>query len=242
METLLVMTPATGQLIQEVPAADAGLATAALERARTAQPAWAAMPFRDRARILRRLARALRDDATVLDTLCAESGKPRYEAESIEVFYTLELTRYYTGRAGRRALADDVRRPFVFTNKRARVVHHARGVVAVIGPWNWPLLNNYGDCVGPLTAGNAVVLKPSEHTPLTSLRIAALARDAGGPEGGFQVRPGRGAAGVYEARPVARRGGGRPRGPADMLFSTGSAATGKQVAQPPAARLVPAVL
>ena len=230
METLRVMNPATGQLIQEVPAADAGLATAALERARTAQPAWAAMPFRDRARILRRLARALRDDATFLDTLCAESGKPRYEAESIEVFYTLELTRYYTGRAGRRALADDVRRPFVFTNKRARVVHHARGVVAVIGPWNWPLLNNYADCIGPLTAGNAVVLKPSEHTPMTSLRIAALAREAGVPEDVFQVLPGRGDVGA--ALSAA----------ADMIFFTGSATTGKQVAQAAAARLVPAVL
>jgi len=230
METLRVMNPATGQLIQEVPAADAAMAAAAIARARAAQPAWGGLPFRERARILRRLARALRDDATFLDTLCAESGKPRYEAESIELFYTLELTRYYTGRAGRRALADDVRRPFVFANKRARVVHHARGVVAVIGPWNWPLLNNYADCVAPLTAGNAVVLKPSEHTPLTSLRIEALARDAGVPEGVFQVLPGRGDVGA--ALSAA----------ADMIFFTGSAATGKQVAQAAAARLVPAVL
>jgi len=230
METLRVMNPATGQLIQEVPAADAAMAAAAIARARAAQPAWGGLPFRERARILRRLARALRDDATFLDTLCAESGKPRYEAESIELFYTLELTRYYTGRAGRRALADYVRRPFVFANKRARVVHHARGVVAVIGPWNWPLLNNYADCVAPLTAGNAVVLKPSEHTPLTSLRIEALARDAGVPEGVFQVLPGRGDVGA--ALSAA----------ADMIFFTGSAATGKQVAQAAAARLVPAVL
>ena len=230
METLRVMNPATGQLIQEVPAADAAMAAAAIARARAAQPAWGGLPFRERARILRRLARALRDDATFLDTLCAESGKPRYEAEGIELFYTLELTRYYTGRAGRRALADDVRRPFVFANKRARVVHHARGVVAVIGPWNWPLLNNYADCVAPLTAGNAVVLKPSEHTPLTSLRIEALARDAGVPEGVFQVLPGRGDVGA--ALSAA----------ADMIFFTGSAATGKQVAQAAAARLVPAVL
>jgi len=230
METLRVMNPATGQLIQEVPAADAAMAAAAIARARAAQPAWGGLPFRERSRILRRLARALRDDATFLDTLCSESGKPRYEAEGIELFYTLELTRYYTGRAGRRALADDVRRPFVFTNKRARVVHHARGVVAVIGPWNWPLLNNYADCIGPLTAGNAVVLKPSEHTPMTSLRIAALAREAGVPEDVFQVLPGRGDVGA--ALSAA----------ADMIFFTGSATTGKQVAQAAAARLVPAVL
>ena len=148
METLRVTNPATGELIQEIPAADAAAADAAMARAREAQPAWGGLPFSERSRILRRVARTLRDDATFLDTLCAESGKPRYEAENIELFYTLELTRYYTGRAGRRALADDLRHPFVFLNKRARVVHHPRGVVAVIGPWNWPLLNNYADCIG----------------------------------------------------------------------------------------------
>jgi acyl-CoA reductase-like NAD-dependent aldehyde dehydrogenase len=230
METLRVSNPATGQLIQEIPAGDAAAADAAVAQARAAQPAWGGLPFSERARILRRLARAVRDDATFLDTLCAESGKPRYEAEAVEVFYTLELTRYYTGRAGRRALADDVRHPFVFRNKRARVVHHPRGVVAVIGPWNWPLLNNYGDCIGPLAAGNAVVLKPSEHTPMTSLRIAELARGAGIPDGVFQVIPGRGDVGA--ALTAA----------ADMIFFTGSAATGKRVAQTAAERLVPVVL
>jgi acyl-CoA reductase-like NAD-dependent aldehyde dehydrogenase len=230
METLRVTNPATGELIQEIPAADAAAADAAMTRAREAQPAWGALPFSERARILRRVARAIRDDATFLDTLCAESGKPRYEAENIEVFYTLELTRYYTGRAGRRALADDLRHPFVFLNKRARVVRHARGVVAVIGPWNWPLLCNFADCIAPLAAGNAVVLKPSEYTPLTSLRVAALARDAGLPEGVFQVVAGRGDAGA--ALTAA----------ADMIFFTGSAGTGKRVAQAAAERMVPVVL
>ena len=230
MEPLRVHNPATGELIREVPAADGPAAEAALARARAAQPAWGDLPFSKRARILRRVARGLRDDATFLDILSSESGKPRYEAECMELFYALELTRYYTGRKGRRALDDDLRHPFVFTNKRARVVHHPRGVVAVIGPWNWPLLNNYGDCIGPLAAGNAVVLKPSEHTPLTSLRVAEIAADAGVPEGVFQVVPGRGDAGA--ALTAA----------ADMIFFTGSAATGKQVALAAAARLVPCVL
>jgi acyl-CoA reductase-like NAD-dependent aldehyde dehydrogenase len=230
MEPLRVHNPATGQLIREIPAAGAPEAEAALARARAAQPAWGELPFSERARILRRLARGLRDDPTLLDTLVAESGKPRYEAEAIELFYTLELTRYYTGRAGRRALADDVRHPFVFAYKRARVVHHPRGVVAVIGPWNWPLLNNYADCVGPLVAGNAVILKPSEHTPLTSLRIAEIAADAGVPDGVFQVVAGRGDVGATLSAA------------ADMIFFTGSAATGKQVALAAAARLAPFVL
>ena len=118
----------------------------------------------------------------------------------------------------------------MFTNKRARVVRHPRGVVAVIGPWNWPLLNNYADCIAPLVAGNAVVLKPSEHTPLTSLRVAEIARASGVPDGVFQVVAGRGDAGAALTAT------------ADMIFFTGSAATGKRVAQAAAVRLVPAVL
>jgi len=162
-----VENPATGELLRELPAAGAPEVQAAVARARDAQPAWASLQFAQRARALRRFARALRDDGELLDTLVAESGKPRYEAELIEVFYTLELTRYFTGRAGRRAMADQLAHPLIFSNKRARVVHHPRGVVGVIGPWNFPLLNNYADCVAPLVAGNAVILKPSERTPLT---------------------------------------------------------------------------
>jgi acyl-CoA reductase-like NAD-dependent aldehyde dehydrogenase len=202
----------------------------AVRRAREAQPAWGGLPFRDRARRLRRFARALRDDADLLDTLVAESGKPRYEAELIELFYTLELTRFYTGRVGRRALADDLRHPLVFANKRARVVHHPRGVVGVIGPWNFPLLNNFADCVAPLVAGNAVVLKPSEQTPLTSLRIGALWREAGMPADVLQVVAGRGDAGAALAAAV------------DMIFFTGSAGVGREIARAAGARLAPAVL
>src|SRR4029077_15390052 len=142
--------------------------------------------------------------------LVSESGKPSYEAEGIEVFYTLELTRYYTGRAGRRARPDELRPPMFFSNKRARVVHHPRGVVGVIGPWNWPLLNNYADCVAPLLAGNAVILKPSTFTPLTSLAVAKRWRDEDLPADVFQVLPGGGDVG--EAL-VAQ---------ADMIFFTGS--------------------
>jgi acyl-CoA reductase-like NAD-dependent aldehyde dehydrogenase len=229
LQPLVVRNPATGQVVEEVPCGGLSQVEEAMARARAAQPAWGALPFARRAAALRGLARALRDDAGFLDTLIAESGKPSYEAEGIEVFYTLELTRYYTGRAGRRALRDDLRHPFIFANKRARVVHHPRGVVGVIGPWNWPLLNNYADCVAPLVAGNAVVLKPSEHTPLTSLRVLDHWRKLGLPEHVFQVVPGRGEAG----QALVER--------ADMIFFTGSQAVGRRVAARAGERLVPVV-
>jgi N-carbamoyl-L-amino-acid hydrolase len=69
----------------------------------------------------------------LLETLTAESGKPSYEAEIFEIFYTLELTRFYTSSDGRRALADELRSSRLFPNKRARVIYHPRGVVGVLG-------------------------------------------------------------------------------------------------------------
>jgi acyl-CoA reductase-like NAD-dependent aldehyde dehydrogenase len=225
-----VLNPATGELCAEVPADGAAEVAAAVGRARAAQPAWGALPFRERARALRRLVHRLMLDDELVRVLISESGKPRFEAEAIEVFYTCELTRYYTGRAGRRALRDDVRHPFVFANKRARVVHHPRGVVGVIGPWNWPLLNNFADCVAPLVCGNAVVLKPSPVTPLTSLHMAKLWKDEGLPEGVFQVVVGGADAGQALVNAV------------DMVFFTGSQGTGRQVARAAADRLIPCVL
>jgi acyl-CoA reductase-like NAD-dependent aldehyde dehydrogenase len=229
-EPIRVKNPATGEIIREIPCADPAAVDAAVSRARAAQPAWAALSFGERSRALRRFARALRDDDELMATLVAENGKTRYEAELFELFYALELTRYYTGRAGRRALRDELHHPLIFSNKRTRVVRHPRGVVGVIGPWNFPLLNNYGDCIGPLAAGNAVVLKPSDTTPLTSLRVGALWKSCGLPDGVLEVVAGRGDAGA--ALTAA----------ADMIFFTGSPAVGKQVAATAAARLIPAVL
>jgi acyl-CoA reductase-like NAD-dependent aldehyde dehydrogenase len=229
-ETLRITNPATGALLAEVRAADGDAVADALERARRAQPGWAALGFRARAKILRKLARLAMNDGQLVDTISAESGKPRFEAEAIEIFYTCELTRFLAGRQGRRALAEDVRRPFVFMHKRARVSYVPHGVVAVIGPWNWPLLNNYADCVAPLLAGNAVLLKPSQITPLSSLRMAELWRAAGLPPDVFQVLPGGAAVGAALVDA------------ADMVFFTGSVATGRTIARRCGERLVPCVL
>jgi len=227
---LVISSPGSGAVVASVPVVSRADLDAALARARAAQPAWAALSLETRARDLRKLAAAIRDDPRLIPTLVSESGKPGHEAEAIEVFYTLEVTRYTTGRRGRRALTDDLRMPFVFAHKRARVVKHARGVVGVIGPWNWPLLNNFADCVAPLMAGNAVLLKPSEWTPLTSLRIAELWRAMGLPDGVFQVLPGRGEVGQALCETC------------DMIFFTGSQKVGRQVAARCGQRLVPAVM
>src|SRR3712207_3692182 len=90
------------------------------------------------------------------------------------------------------------------------------GVVGVIGPWNYPLTNSVGDAIPAMAAGNAVVLKPSEVTPLTSLLMADALRECGVPEGIFQVATGRGDTGqalIYEV---------------DMVMFSGSTATGRK--------------
>ncbi len=227
---LTIRNPATGAVVKEIAAVTPADVSLAVARARAAQPAWAARSPRERGALLRALARRLRDDESVVETIIAESGKPRFEAEAIEIFYTLELTRFLTGRKGRAALADDVRRPFIFVNKRARVTYQPHGVVGVIGPWNWPLLNNYADCVAPLMAGNAVVLKPSQVTPLTSLRVAELARQVGLPAGVLEVLPGGADVGAALVET------------ADMIFFTGSATAGRSIARLCGDRLIPCVL
>jgi acyl-CoA reductase-like NAD-dependent aldehyde dehydrogenase len=118
----------------------------------------------------------------------------------------------------------------LFANKRARVAYRPHGVVAVIGPWNWPLLNNFADAIAPLLAGNSVVLKPSEWTPLTSLRVAALWQQVGLPSDVFQVVTGRADTGVALVAAC------------DMVFFTGSQRAGRQVGKAAGERLIPAVL
>ncbi len=224
-----VVDPATGEAFARVPSGGAPEVQAAIARARAAQPRWGAMPFAERARGLRRLAGRLARDPEVVHTIMRESGKPRFEAQAMEVLYACELTRFATGRAGRRAVRDGIRHPFLMATKRARVVRHPHGVVGVIGPWNWPLLNNYADAVFPLAMGNAVVLKPSPVTPMTSLLVERMWREEGLPEGVFQVVVGGAEAGEALVAEV------------DMVFFTGSQAVGRKIAAAAGARLIPCV-
>ena len=104
------------------------------------------------------------------------------------------------------------------------------GLIGVIGPWNYPLTNSFGDCIPALAAGNSVILKPSEVTPLTSLLMAEGLRECGLPEDVLQIATGRGATGAALVEEV------------DMIMFTGSTRTGRKVAEAAARRLIPASL
>ncbi len=223
-----IFSPATGKFLAEVPDEGEAGVERAVAAARAAAAAWGAATLHERAEALKRWRDAILDDPDVVRTLVEESGKPRHEAIGIEILYLCELIRF-TIRAARRALREETRHVLLFLTKKTRLVRRPLGVVGVIGPWNFPILNNAADCVAPLLAGNAVVLKPSEVTPLISLRLAELWRRVGNPADVFRIVTGRGATGAALVERV------------DGVIFTGSVATGRKVAARAGERLIPCV-
>lgn len=224
-----VVSPSTGQLVREVPDEGAEGVDAAVARARAAGVAWAGLPYRDRVLAMKRFRKLIVERAEeIAETLVEESGKPYWEALGAEVTYICEVIRFSIG-AARRVRREETRNPFLLMVKKTRLVRKPLGVVGVIGPWNFPILNNAADCVGPLLLGNTVVLKPSEVTPLTSLLLRDLWVAAGNPPDVFQVVTGRGEAGARVVDLV------------DAVMFTGSVSTGRRVAARCGERLIPCV-
>jgi len=224
-----VENPATGAVIASVSTHTAEDVAAAVSRARAAQPAWRDLGFPGRARILDRARRLLAGRADrVIASIVAETGKPHEAAEMIELAYTLKALAFWAKRAPG-YLAEERVAPLSSLVKGRRLVsrYEPLGVVGVIGPWNFPLVNNFGDCVPALAAGNAVVLKPSELAPLTSLLVAEILDEAGVPPGAFGVVTG----GVETGEALVDH--------ADFLQFTGSAETGRAVMRRAAETLTP---
>ncbi|MEU0058316.1 aldehyde dehydrogenase family protein, partial [Streptomyces sp. NPDC006334] len=212
---LQVLNPATEEVIATVPAASADDVDAAVARAARAQSTWAALPPGDRARLLRRFAATV--DAHLEELALLEVreaghtlGNARWEAGNVRdlLDYAAGGVERLTGRQIPVAGGIDV------------TFLEPLGVVAVIAPWNFPMPIAAWGTAPALAAGNAVLLKPAETTPLTALRLAELALDAGLPENLFQVLPGAG--------PVAGDALVEHPGVAKIVF-TGSTAVGKQV-------------
>lgn len=228
---IVVRSPANGSLVGTVAVTSADEVIAAVARARKAQVDWAARTIQDRCQVLRNVrARLLARTDDVVDLLCREHGKPRQEALIHDVMEHLELLTYFTGEAERILAPSPI--PLRLLKHRASYIHYVpRGVVGIIAPWNFPFTLAYGGAAMALVAGNAVVLKPSEYTPL----IAALGREiyveAGLPPDLLQVVQGYGDTGA------ALIGAG-----VDMVEFTGSVATGRKVAMMCAERLIPCVL
>ncbi|MGH2969813.1 MAG: aldehyde dehydrogenase family protein, partial [Solirubrobacteraceae bacterium] len=186
--TLKVLEPATEQVLAELPRAGAEEADAAVARARQAFPAWRAVAPADRARLLYRLADALAAALEELAQLEARNaGKPIGDARA-EMGMVVDTFRFYAG-APERTLGDTI----PVAGGVAMTFREPVGVVALITPWNFPLTIAAWKLAPALAAGNTVVLKPAELTPLTALRFERIALEAGIPEGvvNVVVGPGR---------------------------------------------------
>src|SRR3954454_22853546 len=214
---LTVIEPATEAVLEEVPRAGAAEADAAVVRAREALPGWRAMAPADRAKLLHGLTDALdaaREELAVLEA--RNAGKPISDARG-EMQMVVDTFRYYAG-APERLLGDTI----PVSGGVAMTFREPLGVVALIVPWNFPLTIASWKLAPALAAGNTVVLKPAELTPLTALRFEQIALDAGLPDGVVNVVVGPGStcgARLVEHPDVAK------------VAFTGSTDVGRSIAQ-----------
>jgi betaine-aldehyde dehydrogenase len=185
--TLTVLEPATEQVLAELPRAGADEADAAVARARAAYPAWRAVSPPDRARLLHRLSDALAEHREELAVMEARNaGKPIGDARG-EMDMVADTFRYYAA-APERALGDTIPVPGGVT----MTFREPLGVVALITPWNFPLTIASWKLAPALAAGNTVVLKPAELTPLTAIEFERIAVESGIPDGVVNVLVGPG--------------------------------------------------
>ncbi len=188
-KTFATINPATGETICQVAEgdkADVDLAVAAARKAFDDGP-WSRMAAAERGRLLYKLAdlvEAHREELAALESL--DNGKPYRDALNADLALTVKCYRYYAG------WADKVQGKTIPIegNFFCYTRHEPIGVVAQIIPWNFPLLMQAWKWGPALACGNTVVMKPAEQTPLTALRVAALAQEAGFPDGVINVIPG----------------------------------------------------
>ncbi|MGI8838276.1 MAG: aldehyde dehydrogenase family protein [Pyrinomonadaceae bacterium] len=225
--------PGTGEEIGRALLCSGAEVKAAVERARAAQPAWANLSFRDRRRIILRARTFLLDNSNEIAQLISrETGKPVAEALAMEIVPTLDAMHYFAH------AAENLLQPqkidigqYGLMGRSSRIVFKPLGVIGIISPWNFPLATPAQEVVMALMAGNAVVLKPSELTPLIALKIGELFTRAGLAGGLLEILTGDGSTGraLVDAR-------------VHKIMFTGSVATGKRVAEAAAKYLTPVVL
>ena len=229
--SIAVENPATGEVIGHVPDMTAEVPSL-VARARAAQSGWAARPIAARAELMHALRRWRdADRARIVASTIAETGKTYEDAIMNEVFAFADALAYWAKR-GEGHLRDERVRPSgpLVLGRRFVVRRRPLGVVGVIAPWNYPVTLGLGDSIPALVAGNAVVLKPSEITPLTTDLVVRGFREAGLPEELLLVATGRGDTGAALVDHV------------DMVMFTGSTPTGRKVAARAAERLIPVSL
>ncbi len=230
---IVSINPSTGEENGRVPLMDAADVVAAVRRARAAQPAWAKLSYSERARfILRAREIVLNQLEEIAKLISRETGKPVTEAIAMEIVPTLDLMHYFASNT--KKLLDRSRiglGQYNFMARSSYIVYKPLGVVGIISPWNFPWATPLDEVAMALMAGNAVVVKPSELTPLTALKIENVFKQAQLPEGLVQVVTGDGSTGSALVDAGVNK-----------IMFTGSVNTGKRVAEMAAKHLTPVVL
>jgi len=231
-EGIAVENPATGETVATVADLGADAVAEMAARGRAAQPSWEGFGFEGRGRVLLRAQKWLMDNAEqVVSTIVSETGKTYEDATFAEISYGGGAFGFWAKHAPVYLADERVKSSQVLVKGKKLILRfRPLGLVGVIGPWNYPLTNSFGDCIPALAAGNSVILKPSEITPLTSLLLAEALLECGLPENVLQIATGRGGTGAALVDQV------------DMIMFTGSTRTGRKVAEAAARRLIPASL
>lgn len=231
-EPIAVENPATGEVVAHVPDRSPDEVRDMVARARAAQPAWEAMGFTGRAQVFLRMQKWILDHSQeLMNTIVSETGKTFEDAFGAEVGYAAAAFGFWAKNAEPYLAPEKIKEgsPMI-PGRRMEVRFRPLGVIGVIGPWNYPFTNSIGDALPALMAGNSVVLKPSEVTPLTSLLIEKAFQECGLPDDVLIVATGRGETGAALIDEV------------DMIMFTGSTATGKKVMAKASETLTPVSL
>ena len=225
--------PSTGQEIGRAALMTAADVAVAVRSARLAQPAWAALSYRQRANVIlraREIVLARTDE--IANVISRETGKPVTEAIAMEVVPTLDLMHYFADNTKKILKRKRVGLgQYNLMGRTSYIVYKPLGVVGIISPWNFPWATPLDEVVMALMVGNAVIVKPSELTPLTALKIADVFKHAQLPDGLLQIVTGDGSTGTALVEAGVNK-----------IMFTGSVNTGKRVAEAAAKHLTPVVL
>lgn len=223
--------PATGELLGEVPVMGPDEVRAAVARARRAQEPWGALSVEERCeRVLRFRDAIVEREEELSDLISRETGKPLQEALLHEVGATASVATYFAKKGPALLAPREV--PLALAKHRKSVLHYVpRGVIGCITPWNFPFYMPFRDIFLALIAGNGVVLKPSEVTPLIAVKAKDLWDQCGMPADLFQVVTGYGPTGSALIDSGIQ-----------FLVFTGGVSTGRRVAAACGERLIPCVM
>ncbi|HLH62142.1 MAG TPA: aldehyde dehydrogenase family protein, partial [Ktedonobacteraceae bacterium] len=227
---LVAYNATTGKVIAELPVASEAAVREAVAKARTAQPVWSALTFKQRGAYLIRFRDAmLKRTDEIASLISQEVGKPRIEAMLNEIMAAADFINYYVKHA-EKMLADEQVSLHLLKHRKSYIHYAPLGVIGIISPWNFPFVLGLSEVATALIAGNAVILKPSELTPQCGQVIADLFSAVDLPQYVFQVIHGDGKTGAA----LVKSG-------VDKICFTGGSATARHIMRAAADNLTPVV-